>query len=98
MDETVVKDYTEAANIILQLGFKQVAEVSKRRQEIKMEDGTVLLIDKVEGLNGYYTKIETEVEEKDSVAALRTEVLKTLESLDQKNVVIQSYAELVGEN
>lgn len=96
VDETVVKDYTEAANIVMQLGFKQETEVSKRRQEIKMGDGTMMYLDKIEGLAGYYTKIEVEVDNKDSIEVLRNEVLKTFESLDQKNVVLQTYSELLA--
>lgn len=94
-DETKVADYTEAANIILQLGFKQEAEVSRRRQEIKMSDDVILYLDKVEGLGGYYAKIEAEVKDKESVAGLRSEIIKTFESLDQKNEVIQTYSELL---
>ncbi len=94
--ETVVKDYTEAANIVLQLGFKQVAEISRRRQEIKMDEGTMMYLDKIEKLDGYYAKIEAELGEKDAVEALRSEVVKTFESLDQKSEVLQSYAELVN--
>ena len=95
VDETVVKDYTEAANIILQLSFKQIAEVSRRRQEIKMEEGTVLYLDKIEGLPGYYVKIETGLDKKESAGGLRNEIIKTFESLDQKNEIIQTYAELL---
>ncbi len=94
-DETRVFDYTEAANIIMQLGFKQEAEISRRRQEIKMGDGTTLYLDKVEGLTGYYAKIEAELGEKESAAGLRSEIIKTFESLDQKNEVIQTYSELL---
>lgn len=94
-DETKVADYTEAANIIMQLGFKPEAEISRRRQEIKMEGGTTLYLDKVEGLSGYYAKIEAELEENESAGALRAEIIKTFGSLDQKNEVIQTYSELL---
>ena len=94
-DETVVKDYTEAANIILQLGFRQVAEISRRRQEIKMGEGTVMYLDKVEGVQNYYAKIEAELKENESSSALRVEMIKTFENLDQKNEVIQTYSELL---
>lgn len=95
VDETVVKDYTEAANIILQLGFRQVAEVSRRRQEIKMGEGTVMYLDKVEGVQSYYAKIEAELSEKDSPEMQRKEILKTFESLNEKGEVPQTYAELL---
>lgn len=94
-DETKVADYTEAANIIMQLGFKPEAEVSRRRQEIKMGDGTTLYLDKVEGLSGFYAKIEAELEDKESAGSLRAEIIKTFESLDQKNEIIQTYSELL---
>ncbi|MBR3320291.1 hypothetical protein IKG20_03245 [Candidatus Saccharibacteria bacterium] len=95
VDETVVKDYTEAANIILQLGFRQVAEVSRRRQEIKMGEGTVMYLDKVEGVQNYYAKIEASLGEKDSAEAQRMEVLKTFESLNETNEIAETYAELL---
>ena len=95
VDETVVKDYTEAANIILQLGFRQVAEVSRRRQEIKMGEGTVMCLDKVEGVQSYYAKIEAELGEKESAEMQRKEILKTFESLNESNEMPQTYAELL---
>ena len=94
-DETVVKDYTEAANIILQLGFRQVAEISRRRQEIKMGEGTVMYLDKVEGVQNYYAKIEAELGEKDSAEMQRKEILKTFESLNESGEMPQTYAELL---
>ena len=90
-----VKDYTEAANIVLQLGFKQIAEISRRRQEIRMGEGTVMYLDKIEGTNGYFAKIEAEISEKDSASAQRNEILKTFESLEQKNEVPETYAEIL---
>ena len=36
VEETSIKDYQNTVNIILQLGFKLVGEVSRRRQELKM--------------------------------------------------------------
>lgn len=95
VDETVVKDYTEAANIILQLGFKQVAEISRRRQEVKMGEGTTMYLDKIEGLPSYYAKIEAELAERDSAEALMNEVLKTFESLNESNVTPNTYTELL---
>ncbi len=95
VDETKVLNYTEAANIILQLGFKQVAEVSRRRQEIRMGEGTILYLDKIEGVQNYYAKIEAELGEKDSAGQLRNEVMKTFESLDEKNEVPETYTEIL---
>ena len=95
VEETKVVDYTEAANIILQLGFRPEAEVSRRRQEIEMGEVTKIFLDKIEGVNGYYAKIEAELDNKGSAVTLRDEILKTFESLDEKNEVAQTYAEIV---
>lgn len=94
-DETKVADYTEAANIILQLGFRQEAEVSRRRQEIEMGEGTKIFLDKIEGVNGYFAKIEAELDEKGSASTLRDEILKTFESLDERSEIAGTYAEIV---
>lgn len=91
---TPVRDYMEAVGIIQQLGFKLIAEVSKKRQEIKMAEGTVLYLDKVEGMNGFFSKIETVVTEKDSVERLREEVVSTFKSLDETKFVETSYGEI----
>ena len=61
INETIVKDYTEVVNMIHQLGFVEKGEVSRRRQELKMGDGIMVYLDKVEGLPGYYAKIESEL-------------------------------------
>lgn len=95
VDETRVLDYTEAVNIILQLGFKQVAEISRRRQDIKMGEGTTMYLDKVEGVQNYYAKIEAELGEKESAEMLRNEVMKTFESLDEKNEIPETYSEIL---
>ena len=95
VDEIGTADYAEAANIILQLGFKQVAEISRRRQEIKMGDGVTMYLDKVEGVQNYYAKIEAELGERDSAQQLKNELLKTFESLDEKNEVPETYIEIL---
>ena len=94
-NETKVTNYTEAANIILQLGFRQVAEISRRRQEIRMGEGTTMYLDKIEGVQNYYAKIEAEFGDGDSAGQLRNEVLKTFESLEERNEVPETYAEIL---
>ncbi len=91
---TLIRDYTEAVGIIQQLGFKLLSEVSRKRQEIKMAEGTVLYLDKVEGINGFFSKIETVISEKDSVERTKEEVVSTFRSLDENNFVDESYAEM----
>lgn len=94
VDETVVKDYTEMVNIILQLGFKPQKEVSRRRQEIKMSDDTSLFLDKIDGTNGSFVKLETNLVEGDSVEDVKNDLLKTLAVFGEKNVVETSYSDI----
>ena len=93
--ETPIRDYTEVVGIIQQLGFKLLAEVSRKRQEIKMAEGTILYLDKVEGVNGFFSKIETVVSENDSAERVREEVVSTFRSLEETNFVEDCYAEMI---
>ena len=97
VNETVVKNYTEMAGIIQQLGFKQQAEVSRRRQEIKMGEGTILYLDNIEGVSGYFAKMETVLNEGDVVAEARADLEKTLAVLGEGNIVKGTYGEILSD-
>lgn len=94
VDMTGVKDYAEGVNIVHQLGFKKIAEVSRRRQELPMGDGVVMFIDKVEGLPGYYAKLESEVGKDDTVSEVMSDLTRTFRVLGAGNVVEKAYFEL----
>ena len=97
VNTTLVKDYVEMVNIIHQLGFKKTAEVSRKRQKLKMSELRIYL-DRVEGVSGYYAKMESPVGEGERVSAVRLDLLKTFEVLGQgKRGVEESYAEMVGD-
>lgn len=98
VDATVVRDYSEAVKMIQQLGFRLSAEVSRRRQEITMDAGTKLYLDKVEGVSGYYAKMEAVLEEDDKVSEVRTEMMETLKVLGigEKGIVDEGYFEKLG--
>ena len=95
IDTTIIRDYQEAANIILQLGFESQNEVSGRRQELTLGKGTKMYLDKVDGVAGYFAKIESELGENDRVDDVRKEILSTFAQLgqDASTVVIDSYSE-----
>lgn len=95
VDETVVKDYAEAVNIVHQLGFKKVAEVSRRRQELSMGDGTMIYIDKVDNVAGFYAKIESEVGDKEELAPVFADLKKTFKVLGVSDFVEKPYFELM---
>lgn len=94
VEETDIKDYASVVNIILQLGFKLAAEVSRRRQELKMGEGTYIYLDKIDNQPGYYAKIESDLSAEDSVTAAREDLKKTFETLGESNFVDKSYFEL----
>lgn len=88
---TEVKDYTEATGIIHQLGFRKVAEISRQRQQLWIDDHTVIYLDKVEGITPYYLKIEADVLENDPVDLLRQDLFNILRMLGQETFMMQAY-------
>lgn len=94
VEETAITDYEKLVNIILQLGFKPQGEVSRRRQELKMGEGTTIYLDKIDNLPGYYAKIESDLQTTDSVEAAREDLEKTFRTLGETNFVDKTYFEL----
>ncbi|MBR3055747.1 CYTH domain-containing protein [Candidatus Saccharibacteria bacterium] len=94
VEETSVTDYEKLVNIILQLGFKPVAEISRRRQDLQMGEGTYIYLDKIENRSGYYAKIESELQSTDSVTEAREDLKKTFETLGESNFTPSTYFEL----
>ena len=93
-EETIIKDYEKMVNIILQLGFKPAAEISRRRQHIKMGEGNSIYIDNIEGKSGFYAKIESDLAPNDSVKGAKDDLKKTFETLGESNFIESTYFEL----
>ncbi len=93
-EETIIKDYETLVNIILQLGFKPIAEVSRRRQDLRMGEGNFIFLDKVEGKSGYYAKIESELVSTDSIGAARRDLENTFKTLGESNFIKNAYFEI----
>ena len=93
VDETIVKDYSETANMIQQLGFKMRRELSKKRREVEIGDGAKMYLDKVEGIAGYYAKLESTFSEKDSVEEVYNDLVKTFAVLGEKDIAEKAYFE-----
>lgn len=94
VEETAIKDYEKTVNIILQLGFRPAGEVSRRRQALDMGDETYIYLDKIDGKNGYYAKIESALAENDSVEEAKDDLKRTFETLGESNFVDNAYFEL----
>lgn len=94
VETTIVQDYESVVRIIFQLGFKLASEVSRRRQELTMGQGTHIYLDKMERDPHYYAKIESDLEENDSVNEGREDLRKTFTTLGESCYVDSAYFEL----
>ena len=94
VETTAIKDYESTVNIILQLGFKPAAEVSRQRQELKMDENNVIYLDKIENLPGYYAKIESNLDDNDIVAEAKLDLERTFTTLGESDFVNKAYFEL----
>ena len=99
-DRSVIRDYTEVSNIIHQLGFVLISEVSRRRKRIKLSDVSRIYLDKIDKLDDYYLKIETALDEGDKVDEVMSDLRRTLKlfNLDKQDVSQESYFELLQKN
>ncbi len=73
-----------------------MAEISRRRRELRLDEQTVFNLDTVEGLIGTFLKIEVGIGNMIlSVDAARKEVFRTLDLLGQETFIMQTYADLM---
>lgn len=94
VETTAIQDYESVVRIIFQLGFKLASEVSRRRQELAMGQGTNIYLDKLERDPHYYAKIESDLDDKDSVTEARDDLTKTFKTLGESNYIDSTYFEL----
>ena len=94
IEETSIKDYEKLVNIILQLGFKPGGEISRRRQTLDMGEGTYIHLDKIDNLQGYYAKIESNLTPNDSVTEAKLDLQKTFQTLGESNFIESAYFEI----
>jgi adenylate cyclase class IV len=97
INRTVVEDYAEAAHIIYSLGYVLRSDFSRRREELQMGESVKLYIDNIDGLDGYYLKIETVLGERDDPAAAREDLIETFKVLELRaaKAVDLTYGELL---
>lgn len=94
IEDSNVVDYTNMVNIIMQLGFKQFGEISRRREEIKMSENTILYLDTLDKDDSTFVKIETIMNSKDSAPTVKSELINTLRSFGETDVIESTYFEL----
>ena len=94
IEDAPITDYEGMVNIILQLGFKQFGEVSRRREEIKMSDSTMLYLDVLDADDSIYAKIETVLKDKDPALTTKFDLISTLRSFGETDIIESTYFEL----
>ncbi|MBQ3306186.1 CYTH domain-containing protein [Candidatus Saccharibacteria bacterium] len=97
VNQTQVNDYVETVNLIHQLGFGNAAEVSRRRQVLRIGEDAVMYLDKVDRVPGYYLKIETKLNDSDKVSEVMEDLKRTLKlfSQDEKTITNDTYFDLL---
>lgn len=96
VNATVVKDYSETAHILYQLGYELRYEVSRRREELRMGNSVNVYIDKIDGLPGYYARIESDLGENDDPQEAYNDILETFKVLHVNGKpVIETYGEIL---
>ena len=94
IEETKILDYENTVNIILQLGFKPAGEVSRRRQDLKMSEGTYIYIDQIDDQKEYYAKIESIITDEDSIEQTKLFLIRTMKQLGEEHLAESAYFEL----
>ena len=97
VNSVIVKDYTEAAHIVYQLGYELKVEISRRREELDMGNSIKVYIDKIDNLPGFYAKIESDLGDNDDPLATREDLISTFKVLgvNRNTPVDQTYGELL---
>ena len=94
IEDTKITDYEGMVNIILQLGFKQVGEVSRRREELKISKDTMLYLDTLDTDDSTFAKIESVLDDKTTAANAKAELISTLRSFGETDIIESTYFEL----
>lgn len=96
VETTPITDYTQTVNIIHELGFKQANEISRRRTELKLSDRVFMYLDDLDGHdNTCFAKLESVLDQDESSIAIKTSLVHTFKTLDEADIVEQSYLEML---
>ena len=72
--ETLVSNYAEAANILLQMGLIIQSEVSRTRQEVVLDNGITIYLDQIEHGRKSYIKFEAVLENESEAEEIRNRI------------------------
>ena len=93
---TQVRDYAEAANILLQLGFVMQAEIPRRRQSLEINKNTKVYIDQIDNQKEDFVKIEITLDDNEKVGEgqRKLEGLLAEFGLSENERLKETYADL----
>jgi adenylate cyclase class IV len=94
IEDTKITDYEGMVNIILQLGFKQVGEVSRRREELEITPNTTLYLDTLDTDDSVFAKIESILDDRTPAINAKSELRSTLRSFGETDIIESTYFEL----
>ena len=96
VNATIVNAYSEAAHILYQLGYELRYEVSRRREELRMGESVSVYIDKIDGLQGYFARIESDLSDSDDPQEAYNDILETFKVLRVNGKpVSETYGEIL---
>ncbi len=96
VNATIVKDYSETAHILYQMGYELRYEVSRRREELHMGESVNVYIDKIDGLPGYYGRIESDLADGDDPQQAYNDIIETFKILHVTGKpVSETYGEIL---
>ncbi len=97
VQRTMVGDYTEMVGVLQQLGFELDSEVSRKRRKIELSETSRIYLDKVDGLDKTYLKIETALGPEDKVSDVMADLRRTLKlfQLHNDEITQKPYFELL---
>ena len=79
-----------------QLGYELKYEVSRHREELDMGETIKIYIDKIDGLQGYYGRIESDLSDGDDPNEAYNDLVETFRVLHVKgDPIAQTYGELL---
>ena len=97
VEATPVTGYAETVSIISELGFTLAGETSRRRQELRLSDQTILYLDTIDGrdpASADFAKLESALTGDASPIATKTSLIHTLKSLGEDAIVEKPYNEV----
>ena len=95
---TPVGDYAETAHMLYQLGYELRSEFGRQRQELLMGDTVKIFIDRLDGAEQSFAKIESTLRDNDDPETSYADLIETFKVLNIVDEPVEkTYAEIFAE-